>query len=138
MIGTPCDVGTRDEGTLNVTYTPHTDGTDSVDIVCDQTNPIFTLSVANHTLSSAARGEITVTSSPGHIKCTIDSLGGQSGICADTFLGGTTVTLTSVPTLSTPLVSWAPGSCDSVSADGLTCTLTVNSVKAAVVQFGFS
>src|SRR5580704_4035780 len=41
MIGSPCDQGTAQAGTLKVTYAPQSEGTDSISWLCAQTNPVY-------------------------------------------------------------------------------------------------
>lgn len=136
MIGTPCDTGTAQAGTLNVTYQPQPGaGADTVTIVCDQNNPMFALNLEILPRSSAA-GALQVTSSPGRIDCIAGAGGGTTGTCTDAFAKGTTVTLTATPSLSGQSVTWAGSSCSSISADGLTCTVQMNGLTTAVVEWG--
>jgi hypothetical protein len=152
MIGTPCDVGTSSVGTLSVSYTPQTDGTDSISWVCNQNNPQYALNI---TIAVGGQGQscvsnplgqictpidgtITVTSSPGSINCSGsgDPSGGfpQFGACTDAFSKGTTVTLTAAPFQNNANSSVGPWSgCDSVSADGSTCTVTMDSLRSVSV-----
>lgn len=140
LIGTPCDQGTPQAGTLNVSYSPQSNGTDSVGLVCTQTNPAFALNVIINdqasqvtctgfpqVCSGGASGRLTITSSPGSIDCS-----NNAGTCTDAFQQGTMVTLTATvgpDTASPPNTSVFQGwhGCDSVS--GLTCTVTVNSIR---------
>jgi hypothetical protein len=155
MIGTPCDVGTNAQGTLAVTYTPQADGTDSISWVCQQntqsnSNPSLAVSInAGQEGSTVCDptcgqvfGELAVTSSPGSINCSIvvhdTRMPGppqsgsiyytQGGACTDQFTQGTTVTLTAVAGTNSSVGSWS--GCDSVSADGSTCTVTMNTARS--------
>jgi hypothetical protein len=138
LIGTPCDVGTSNAGTLNVTYAPQSNGTDSVSIVCDQNNPVYALNVTVQAppssrsctgfpqiCSGGGTGSVTVTSSPGTISCAP-----SGGACTDAFAAGTVVTLTATAgndSDGNPSVFRGWSGCNSTS--GLTCTVTLNSVR---------
>jgi Collagen triple helix repeat (20 copies) len=139
MIGTPCDTGTDGAGTLNVTYTQHADGTDSVNLVCDQSNPLYalTLEITGHPLTVCSGsppfetcndyyGNMTVTSQPAGISCrTINSS------CAAAYHKGTVVVLTAIVDSGGSYFGGWYG-CDSTGGDaasGFTCTVTMNGVR---------
>jgi hypothetical protein len=142
MIGSPCDVGTSSAGTLNVTYTPQTNGTDTVSIVCGQSNPVYALNVGidrgvgfeecggpfgqNCTFLF---GDGTATSQPGNISCF-----NNAGTCTDAFQNGSVVTLTATIGANTIFDGWS--GCDSIS--GLTCTVTMNAVRNVFAHFSYS
>lgn len=146
MIGSPCDQGTPDAGTLKVTYTPQGDGTDSISWLCSQTNPIYALNlsidpVPNYLCVNFCfyqYPQVTVTSSPGSISYGNDDTtyyrALPSGVSTDAFANGTTVTLTATfngshtQFLSPQVISPWTG-CDSVSADFTTCTVTMNALR---------
>jgi hypothetical protein len=151
MIGSPCDVGDQaNAGTLNVTYTANANGTDSVNIVCTQSNPSYALTVNSYApITQECTGGLidtctnftgyeTLTSSDGKIN--LVNADGQSQTAV--YSAGTVVTITAatVPNLADGVASgWGGWSgCDSVSSDGLTCTVTMNKVRSvtATVYYG--
>jgi hypothetical protein len=129
LIGTPCDTGTPQVGTLRVTYTPQQDGTDTVSIVCIQTNPVYTLNVKITTSAAFPLGALQVisTTGTGAIDCLWQPGNVNQGTCSATVVQGSIVTLTeSAATGTTTPAGWA--GCDSVSSDGLTCIVRITSL----------
>jgi len=148
MIGTPCEVGTPSAGTLDVTYTPHTNAPDTVSLTCGQFNSHFALNVAvgvgtpvptcggpvtNCPTFKTGRGQ--VTSQPGSINCTE-----SGGTCTDVFKAYTVVTLTAAPAEDSAsqgpsgFAGWT--GCDSTSGpDGETCTVTMAAVRNVTATF---
>ncbi|HTA07278.1 MAG TPA: hypothetical protein VK836_02125 [Streptosporangiaceae bacterium] len=145
MIGSPCDVGTADAGTLSVTYTSNNDGTDSVSIVCDQGSPPdFAL---NLTIESGPPYDLGCVG-PFGTECSSDDPTGlvtstPSGISfgapapdsaastTRTFDAGSTVLLTATGLNGSDGFS----GCDSTGIDSSgnpTCTVTMNKVKNVV------
>jgi hypothetical protein len=150
LVGTPCDTAdSTNAGTLKVTYTPQTNGTDAISIVCAQNNPVYAVNVtadAGTDVVECTGGLVdqcadnygfgTVTSSPGTINCTtVATQDPGEGTCTDTFAGGTTVTLTAGndSAAGDTFEGWT--GCDSVS--GSTCTLTMNAVKNVRAQWQY-
>jgi hypothetical protein len=80
---------------------------------------------AEHTLTVAptGNGSGTVTSSPAGISC--------PGDCAQTYPGGTAVTLTAVPAVSSTFTGWSGGGCSGTG----TCVTTVNAGTTVVPTF---
>ncbi len=89
MIGSPCDKGTPYAGTLQVSYAPQPDGTDTVTAVCKQTNPSYGLNVTVSN-SNSADIDVIVGSAPAGISCVVPF--GQTVTCSGLFSG--TVVLT--------------------------------------------
>jgi hypothetical protein len=144
MIGSPCDVGTADAGTLSVTYTNQNDGTDSVSIVCDQGSPPdFAL---NLTIESGEPFDLgcgpfgtgcsfddpagTVTSTPSGINFGAPPADSAAST-THTFDAGSTVVLTATGLNGSDSFS----GCDSTGTDSSgnpTCTVTMNKVRNVV------
>jgi hypothetical protein len=145
MIGSPCDVGTADAGTLSVTYTNNNDGTDSVSIVCDQGSPPdFAL---NLTIQSGSPYDLGCAG-PFETECSFDDPSGTvtsapSGInfgapppdsaasTTETVAAGSTVVLTATGLNGSDGFS----GCDSTGTDSSgnpTCTVTMNAVRNVV------
>ena len=122
------------------------DGTDTISIICTQTNPTWALNVSASSGSAVIvcssdplnpvctdqYGGGNVTSSPGTIACgaTPDDSGTQppgAGVCTNAFANGTVVTLTAVTSGNFTDVFQGWTGCDTVS--GLTCTVTMNAIK---------
>jgi hypothetical protein len=143
MIGTPCDTGTDGAGTLNVTYTQQADGTDTVDIVCQQSNPLYALTVGISssyiTVCSGTPpfetclnyyGSALVTSQPAGINCS-----GTDVSCASPYHKGTVVVLTAKLGTASNFGGWF--GCDSTGGDatsGFTCTVTVKAVQGVTLD----
>jgi Collagen triple helix repeat (20 copies) len=116
---TPCDTGTPEAGTLQVTYSPQPDGTVTTNIGCDETTPQFGVNVT--ITDNQSSGSLLVTSSPGTISCSRASFG-TFGQCSELFAQGTTVTLTESTAGGTVTFdSWS--GCTVVSHDGTQCIL---------------
>jgi hypothetical protein len=137
LIGTPCDTsGGSNAGTLEVTYTPQSNGTDAITMVCTQTNPDFALTVS---LSSPSQEEcnsvyvpffgwecdyyyyydtVTATSSDGVFNVTSGGPDGASQTAV--YAAGTVVTLTTNGT-------WTNCPSGDSSDDDTICALTVSS-----------
>jgi hypothetical protein len=141
MIGSPCDQGTAQAGTLKVTYAPQSDGTDSISWLCAQTNPVYALNLTitephatGDCADDAGCGFVQVLDPSGQIDCAASAdpdaniLG---NVCTEDLNGGTVVTLTaSIPsfaTAGTAIESW--DGCDAVSSDKTTCTVTMNGLR---------
>jgi hypothetical protein len=141
MIGSPCDQGTAQAGTLKVTYAPQSDGTDSISWLCAQTNPVYALNLTiiephatGDCADDAACGFVQVLDPSGQIDCAASAdpdaniLG---NVCTEDLNGGTVVTLTaSIPsfaTAGTAIENW--DGCDAVSSDKTTCTVTMNGLR---------
>jgi hypothetical protein len=141
MIGSPCDQGTAQAGTLKVTYAPQSDGTDSISWLCAQTNPVYALNLTiiephatGDCADDAGCGFVQVLDPSGQIDCAASAdpdaniLG---NVCTEDLNGGTVVTLTaSIPsfaTAGTAIENW--DGCDAVSSDKTTCTVTMNGLR---------
>jgi len=138
MIGTPCDTGTSAAGTLNVTYTAQTDGTDTIKIICDQSNPMYALNVAisgppTEECTGAPPieecedfyGSLSITSQPAGI-----SVSGSNSSASAAYQTGTVVVLTATVDLGS-FGGWS--GCDSTGGDattGFTCTVTMSAVRS--------
>lgn len=137
LIGTPCNVGTLQAGTLSVTYTRQESGADSVSIACVETNPLFTLTV--HIRDTGLNvDELQVTSDTGVINC-VGSIAGTSGTCVENFTvpQGTAqfVTLTESAFNGNPTFGGWSG-CDHVSTDGQQCFIRVaNHINDVTASF---
>jgi hypothetical protein len=119
MSGTPCDTGTPEAGTLQVTYSPQPDGTLTTNIGCAETTPQFGVNVT--ITDNQSPGSLLVTSSPGTISCHRAPFG-TFGQCSELFAQGTTVTLTESTAAGTlTFDSWS--GCTLVSPDGTQCIL---------------
>jgi len=140
MIGTPCNVGSANAGTLAVTYASQSNGTDSVSIVCTQNNPQYALDVSvgdGEDVQECTGGLVnscennygtgTVTSSDDLITC------GTLETCTQVYAGGTVVTLTATPGPNSDL-TWT--GCDSVNSSGQ-CIVTMNAVKSVEAIFQY-
>jgi hypothetical protein len=153
MIGSPCNTGTSQAGTVKVSYTPQGNGTDTISWVCAEDNPTYALNLSiladqgqvchlsqfGQEVCTSGYGSIEVTASPGAIDCQTFHNSFNSGTCTDSFSPGTVVTLTAAGypgTLNTQVGSWL--GCNSVSADGLTCTVTVNGLRNVSVRAIFT
>ena len=119
MSGTPCDTGTPEAGTLQVTYSPQPDGTLTSNISCIETNPQIAVNVTITDNQGGSSGSLLVTSSPGTISCH-GSFFGNFGDCSELFAKGTSVTLTESNGGGTETFdSWS--GCTFVSPDGTQC-----------------
>jgi Collagen triple helix repeat (20 copies) len=135
MVGTPCDVNTPYAGTLNVTYAPQDNKTDSVTIACDLTNPDYALnvSIVTPTFNPQAPNPTAagVSDSPagrdGGLDCFEQDGNLLANRCTDIFAGGTTVTLTLHVNEGVPASGQDWLGCDSYTTT--TCTVTMNGVK---------
>jgi hypothetical protein len=145
MNGSPCNDGA---GTLQVTYTPQGDGTDSVSIVCGQNSTInLTINTPGASIDcfggvcATAYGQVNVTSSPAGINCgrinPADS-GDTSaqGTCTAEFAGGT-VTLTATLGLFSQFAASPWTGCDSISADNTTCTVSVSTLRDVTLTVAY-
>ena len=134
--GQPCDTGTAQAGTLAVTYTPQPDGTDSVNLVCDQTSPAYGLTIHfNIDTSLSHSGSVGVISDfpNGGIQCSVDGTGATTGSCSHDYPAGTTLTLTVDNLNATGNWGFDFSTCDSVAP--FECTVTVNSQRTVVVDW---
>jgi hypothetical protein len=118
-----------------VTYTPAPDGTDTINMVCSQNNPVYALNINITPVCNLQDlgggfgavcywGAISVTSSPGDINCG-NSGPNVNGVCTASFPAGTVVTLTETEDHNANGLS----GCDSTSSDGTTCTVTMNGLR---------
>jgi hypothetical protein len=83
-------------------------------------------------ISGTGLGNGRVTSSPAGLSCDVQGNAG-AGTCVALFAGGTTVTLTAVPSAQNAFRRWGQ---DCATATGSTCTLVVSgSAKTVSVQF---
>jgi sugar lactone lactonase YvrE len=98
----------------------------SVLVTCT-TIPSYGLSV-----TEIGSGSGTVTSSVGAISC-LDTNGSISGICSDTYLSGSPVTLTASATGTSTFLGWG-GAC-AASGTNPTCDVSVVSVLNATASF---
>jgi Divergent InlB B-repeat domain/Collagen triple helix repeat (20 copies) len=143
MIGSPCDVNSPNAGTLQVTYTPQTNGTDTISWLCSQNNPQYALNVTvdgyPYTECTSEgllppdcttySGYGTVTSSDGLIDMNNVTSGTQTAV----YSGGTVVTLTATPGSQSTFDGWS----GCTSTDGTTCTVTMNAVENVTAFFQF-
>jgi hypothetical protein len=124
--GTPCDTADpANAGTLQVTYTPQANqGTDSVSIVCNQSNPVFTVAVSIPLSTPESILPVSVTG-PGGISCSLGTLGGVQGTSSATFAAGTSVTFTTQGTGGGGVISDCPNTLVNVGTFETTCSFTV-------------
>jgi len=134
MIGSPCDTGTADAGTLKVSYTPGAGtGTDSISWVCAQNNPIYAVNLTLETPPITTPfgdlwPEVQVTSSPAGIDCYSDN--SPSITCTGDFAGSDgSVTLTATLGSFAQFAANPWTGCDSVSSDDTTCTVSLNAIR---------
>jgi hypothetical protein len=153
MIGTPCDTADpANAGTLQVTYTPTTSGTDTISWVCSQSNPQYALTVtAESVLASEicepsgifglneectySYGSGTVVSSDGNINLSVS--GGGSQTQTYVYPGGTQLTLPGGEgeNISGPCTNGDGENTGQAEATG-TCDVTMNSAQSYTYSFG--
>lgn len=147
LSGTPCDTGTDGAGFLSISYTANNqNATDAVNITCDQDNPNqqFALNVTiqddtspqwctpdpwpstGETCTGGGTGSETITDNGGNNWS-------AAGVHTASYANGTVVTLTATMNgasdgTATSFEGWT--GCDSVSADGLSCIVTMDKVHS--------
>lgn len=155
MIGTPCDpADPANAGTLQVTYTPTTNGTDTISWVCSQGNPQYALTVTAESVVSSvicepvgpfgltsvctySYGSGTVVSSDGNINLSVSGSGGQTQTQTYVYSGGTQLTLTGGQgeNISGPCTNGDGESTGQAEYTG-TCDVTMNSAQSYTYSFG--
>ncbi|MBA3454067.1 MAG: hypothetical protein H0T42_13315 [Deltaproteobacteria bacterium] len=76
------------------------------------------------TVTKTGNGVGTITSAPTGINCPTD--------CNETFMAGTSVTLTATPSAGSTFLGWSGGGCTGAGA----CTVTVDAAKTVTASFG--
>jgi hypothetical protein len=122
LIGTPCDVGSPDQGVLQVTYASN--GSGSVTLNC-QPSTLYDLTVS----LNGGDGYDAVVSSPAGIDCG-DAV--TSPTCSQALPAGSTVTLTAQPDGGPQAFLGWSGACTGAS---LTCTVTMTADTSVAASF---
>jgi hypothetical protein len=94
--------------------------------------PVFEFTESPTFLQAPLKGSGTVASSPAGIDCTRDDAGSVTGVCAENFPNGSTVTLTVTPAQGWSFAGWTGDNSD--CADGVVTMDELTRCRAIFVR----